>query len=234
MKPPFLFFSVHPPFWCQRFVLNVNNLARSNNKSMLTLTLAPFVPIMLLPSAEDLCIFDIKFLLSSRLLSCWLFLTRRPRSPNFPIFNAGHAHPPPPDSFRSAATKFCGTSFVGMCCLHCSWTSVCCPVPILYFEAHWTMFPSNNALLFTNWVAPVHSGSDLADGCLDIVGWGWGVLPSTTWSLSCEKLTTTCVSVRFGYISHSALTRSDGGPYLRHIWRPCRLDKPPSAAQLAN
>lgn len=174
MKPPFLFFSVHPPFWCQRFVLNVNNLARSNNKSMLTLTLAPFVPIMLLPSAEDLCIFDIKFLLSSRLLSCWLFLTRRPRSPNFPIFNAGHAHPPPPDSFRSAATKFCGTSFVGMCCLHCSWTSVCCPVPILYFEAHWTMFPSNNVLLFTNWVAPVHSGSDLADGCLDIVGWGGG------------------------------------------------------------
>lgn len=93
MKPPFLFFSVHPPFGCQRFVLNVNKLARPNNKSMLTLTLAPFVPIMLLPSAEDLCIFDIKFLLSSRLLSCWLFLTRRPRSPNFPIFNAERAHP---------------------------------------------------------------------------------------------------------------------------------------------
>lgn len=91
----FLSFSLPPPFWCQGFVLNVNNLARSNNKSMLTLTLAPFVPIMLLPSAEDLCIFDIKFLLSSRLLSCWLFLTRRPRSPNFPIFNAGRAHPRP-------------------------------------------------------------------------------------------------------------------------------------------
>lgn len=98
MKPPFLSFSVHPPFWCQRFVLHVNNLARSNNKSVLTLTLAPFVPIMLLPSAEDLCIFDIKFLLSSRLLSCWLFLTRRPRSPNFPIFNAGRAHPHRPQT----------------------------------------------------------------------------------------------------------------------------------------
>lgn len=70
----------------------------ANNKSVLTLTLASFVPIVRLPSLEDLCIFDIKFLLSSRLLSCWLFLTCRPRSPNFPIFNAGPAasHTPPP------------------------------------------------------------------------------------------------------------------------------------------
>lgn len=40
----------------------------ANNKCVLTQTLAPIVPIMRLPSLEDLCIFDIKFLLSSRLL----------------------------------------------------------------------------------------------------------------------------------------------------------------------
>lgn len=140
-----------------------------HNKSMLTLTLASFVPIMLLPSAEDLCIFDIKFLLSSRLLSCWLFLTRWPRSPNFPIFNAGRAHPRPQISLAPPLLNSVGPLLLA--CAVCTVLELQCAAlsPSCTLKPTEQCSPLNNVLLFTNRVAPVHSGSWLADGFLNVI-----------------------------------------------------------------
>lgn len=119
---------------------------------MLTLTLASFVPIMLPPSAEDLCIFDIKFLLSSRLLSCWLFLTRRPRSPNFPIFNAGRAHPRPQTSF--APPQLNSVGLLLLACAVCTVLELQCAAlsPSCTLKPTEQCSPLKNVLLFkTEW-----------------------------------------------------------------------------------
>lgn len=111
---------------------------------------------MLLPSAEDLCIFDIKFLLSSRLLSCWLFLTRRPRSPNFPIFNAGRAPPRPQTSFAPPQLNSVGRLLLA--CAVCTVLELQCAglSPSCTLKPTEQCSPLNNVLLFTNRVAPVH------------------------------------------------------------------------------
>lgn len=189
---------------------------------------------MLLPSAEDLCIFDIKFLLSSRLLSCWLFLTRRPRSPNFPIFNAGRAHPRPQTSFAPPQLNSVGRLLLA--CAVCTVLELQCAglSPSCTLKPTEQCSPLNNVLLFTT---PSGSGSLWQRTCaLDIIIQSSGDLPSSVCSLNCAYFCTAiiCVSIGLGRIFHSALTRNGGGPNLRHIWRPCRPDKPPSAAQLAN
>lgn len=189
---------------------------------------------MLLPSAEDLCIFDIKFLLSSRLLSCWLFLTRRPRSPNFPIFNAGRAHPRPQTSF--APPQLNSVGLLLLACAVCTVLELQCAAlsPSCTLKPTEQCSPLKNVLLFTNWVAPVHSGSGLAHGRLDIIfNQSGGFLSSSTSPLNCAYFNTTIICVPV-VVRHSLALTRNGGPYLRHIWRPCGPDKPPSAAQLAN
>lgn len=105
----------------------------ANNKSVLTLTLASFVPIMRLPSLEDLCIFDIKFFLSSRLLCCWLFLTRRPCSPNFPIFNREPAASPPQPLLLHHSWMLCGFfCWHVLFALFLNFSALPCPHPVLW------------------------------------------------------------------------------------------------------
>lgn len=175
---------------------------------------------MLLPSAEDLCIFDIKFLLSSRLLSCWLFLTRRPRSPNFPIFNAGRAHPPPQTSFAPPQLHSVGRLLLA--CAVCTVLELQCAglSPSCTLKPTEQCSPLNNVLLFTNRAAPVHWGSEPARWTSSFRSRGG--LPSSVCSLNCAYFSTAiiCVSMGLGHIIYSALTRNDGGPYFRHIWRP--------------
>lgn len=190
------------------------------------------MPIVRLPSLEDLCIFDIKFLLSSRLLSCWLFLTLWPRSLNFPIFNAGNALPD--SSSCSTTAQCCEAPFVGMCCLHCSWTSVSCLVPILYFE------PCNCPALEITGYSPQNAWSQLAK----FMQTPWFVVNQS--SIIIQPLWRTAevsplwadawllwISELLSKSANSAFTlRVDAEwrmpIYLCHIWRPCRLYKPPS------
>ena len=206
---------------------------------------------MRLPSLEDLCIFDIKFLLSSRLLSCWLFLTPRPRSPNFPIFNAGPSSllsPPPPLSFSCPTAAECSVApFVGMCCLHCSWTSVRCLSPSCTLNPAESSTPpppplENNDPLCTNPWSP--RTQTLADS---LICWkpegcrGSSASRSLWWIMKCSfnalwtpRLPTQaslgpCASVTFCKPYQCSVDAQWRMPiYLFHIWRPCRLYKPPS------
>lgn len=107
---------------------------------------------MRLPSLEDLCIFDIKFLLSSRLLSCWLFLTCRPRSPNFPIFNAGLAASTPPPPTSAAPPQLNAVWLLLLACAVCTVLELQCaalsPSCTLNPEEQYSLV--NYALLFIN------------------------------------------------------------------------------------
>lgn len=181
---------------------------------------------MCLPSLEDLCIFDIKFLLSSRLLSCLLFLTRWPRSPNFPIFNTGPS--PPQLLLLHRSWMLCGSfCWHVLFALFLNFSALPCPHPVL-----WTLRdnipPEKNALLFS-------SRGFKSLHCYIILGhWlsGHHILVIIC-SLMPPKLHV--ISARLSQSAFMQCWRSWRMPiYLFHIWRPCPLYKPPSAAQLAN
>lgn len=133
-------FQFHPQFvLCSMLTTWANPLILSlptANQCWLEHSL-PLYALSRCPHPEDLCIFDTKFLLSSTLLSCWLFLTCWPSAQTFPYLNRDLSFP---TLWLFCLVAQCTPPFAAMCCLLCSWTSahrpgpaaLPCPHPVLW------------------------------------------------------------------------------------------------------